>query len=53
MLAYLGYTEQAKQLERAIEKTYHVGVSLTCDQGGRGSTMEFAEAVVESIVSMK
>ncbi len=50
MLAYLGYTEQAKQLERAIEQTYHVGVSLTRDQGGRGSTMEFVEAVVKSIL---
>jgi isocitrate/isopropylmalate dehydrogenase len=52
MLTYLGYTEQAEQLERAIEQTYHEEVSLTRDQGGRGSTMEFVEAVVESIISM-
>src|SRR5437868_8257822 len=41
MLEYLGYIEQAKQLERAIEQTYHAGIGLTRDQGGRGSTMEF------------
>jgi hypothetical protein len=50
MLAYFGYAEQAKKLERAIEQTYRVGVSLTLDQGGRGSTMEFTEAVAESIL---
>jgi 3-isopropylmalate dehydrogenase len=53
MLAYLGYTEQAQQLERAIEQTYRGGVSLTRDQGGSASTMEFVEAVVDSVVSMK
>src|SRR5947209_316237 len=34
MLAYLGYTESAQWLERAIEQTYRRGVSLDCDQGG-------------------
>ena len=53
MLTYLGYTEQAKQLEHAIEQTYSEGVSLTRDQGGSESTMEFVEAVVETIVSMR
>src|SRR5438046_8564900 len=38
MLAYLGFAEQAKQVERAIEKTYHEGACLTRDQGGRRST---------------
>jgi isocitrate/isopropylmalate dehydrogenase len=52
MLTYLGYTEQAKQLERAIEQTYDAGVSLTPDQGGNGSTMEFVEAVRESILKV-
>ena len=50
MLTYLGYTEQGKKLERAIEQTYHAGVGLTLDQGGRGSTMEFIETVKESIL---
>jgi isocitrate/isopropylmalate dehydrogenase len=50
MLAYLGYTEQGKQLERAIEQTYRVGAVLTLDQGGKGSTLEFVESVLESIL---
>ncbi|TMD36020.1 MAG: hypothetical protein E6J04_04820, partial [Chloroflexi bacterium] len=53
MLAYLGYTEQAQWLERAIEQTYREGVSLTCDQGGSASTMEFVEGVVGAIAPMK
>src|SRR5947199_1525453 len=52
MLAYLGYTEQAQWLERAIEQTYREGVSLTRDQGGSASTMEFVEGVVGAIVPM-
>ncbi len=53
MLAHLGYTEQSQQLERAIEKTYLEGISLTCDQGGNASTVEFVGAVVDTIVSMR
>lgn len=49
MLAHLGYAEQSQQLEWAIEKTYREGVSLTSDQGGSASTVEFVEAIVESI----
>ena len=53
MLAYLGYTQEAQRLERAIEQVFREGVSLNSDQGGSASTMEFVEAVVESVVSMK
>src|SRR5438046_7739309 len=53
MLAYLGYSEQARRLEHAIEQVYREGLSLNSDQGGSASTMEFVEAVVESVVSMK
>jgi isocitrate/isopropylmalate dehydrogenase len=53
MLAYLGYTDQAQRLERAIEQVYREGVSLTRDQGGSASTMEFVEAVVESAEAIK
>lgn len=49
MLTYLGYNEQSKKLESAIEQTYRAGVVLTLDQGGRGRTMEFIEAVKELI----
>jgi 3-isopropylmalate dehydrogenase len=51
MLSYLGYTEQGKQLERAIEQTYRAGVVLTLDQGGKGSTLEFVEVVLASILT--
>jgi len=45
MLEYLGYVEQAQQLEHAVEKVYREGIALTRDQGGGVSTMEFVEAV--------
>lgn len=53
MLAYLGYTEQAMRLERAIEQIYQDGTHLTPDQGGSTSTLEFMEAVVERVVALK
>lgn len=45
MLAYLGYTEQSRRLERAIEEVYREGASLTHDQGGTASTLEFVKAI--------
>ncbi len=45
MLTYLGYHEQARQLERAIEETYREKITLTGDQGGEASTAEFVETV--------
>ncbi len=57
MLTYLGYTQQARRLEYAIEQVYLEGLTLTRDQGGVASTMEFVEAVIghlaESPVSMQ
>jgi 3-isopropylmalate dehydrogenase len=52
MLAYLGYSEQARRLEHAIELVYREGNNLNDDQGGSASTMEFVEAVVESVGSV-
>jgi len=46
MLEYLGYVEQARCLESAIERVYREGTALTCDQGGSASTLEFVEAVI-------
>ena len=46
MLEYLGYVEQARCLESAIEQVYREGTALTCDQGGSASTLEFVEAVI-------
>ncbi|HCJ35869.1 MAG TPA: isocitrate/isopropylmalate dehydrogenase family protein [Ktedonobacter sp.] len=45
LLAYLGFSQQAQQLELAIEQVYREEATLTCDQGGNASTMEFVEAV--------
>ncbi len=53
MLAYLGYTNQAERLGRAIEQIYRDGTHLTCDQGGHTNTMELVEAVIEAVVSMQ
>jgi isocitrate/isopropylmalate dehydrogenase len=45
MLDYLGYTEQARLLERAVEAVYREGAVLPVDQGGEASTSEFVAAV--------
>lgn len=45
MLEYLGYTEQAQRLERAITNVYREGQVLPVDQGGLASTVEFVEAI--------
>jgi isocitrate/isopropylmalate dehydrogenase len=45
MLDYLGYEEQARQLEQAIIQTYHDGATLPVDQGGHASTAEFVDVV--------
>ena len=45
MLDYLGYTEQGRRLENAIEQTYREGTVLTLDQGGSADTTEFVEEV--------
>lgn len=45
MLEYLGFSDGAARLRRALEQTYAEGRTLTPDQGGRASTVEFCEAV--------
>lgn len=45
LLDYLGYSEEARRLERAIQQVYHEGEVLTRDQRGNAGTMEFVEAV--------
>jgi 3-isopropylmalate dehydrogenase len=47
MLDYLGYTEQAHELERAIAQVYSDGQALPVDQGGEATTSEFIAAVCE------
>jgi isocitrate/isopropylmalate dehydrogenase len=45
MLEYLGYAEQAAQLQQAVTATYREGTVLPVDQGGQASTAEFVDAV--------
>jgi isocitrate/isopropylmalate dehydrogenase len=45
MLDYLGYSEQARTLERAVEQTYREGRILPVDQGGHATTSEFIAAI--------
>jgi isocitrate/isopropylmalate dehydrogenase len=49
MLYYLGYIEQARALESAIEQTYSEGTLLPIDQGGQAGTEEFVQAIIERL----
>jgi isocitrate/isopropylmalate dehydrogenase len=45
MLEYLGFSEEARRLSRAVERTYRDGRALTPDQGGRASAEQLCESV--------
>jgi isocitrate/isopropylmalate dehydrogenase len=45
MLDYLGFEDAARRLEAAVARVYADGEPLTPDQGGRATTLEFADAV--------
>jgi isocitrate/isopropylmalate dehydrogenase len=45
LLEYLGFGPAARRLERAIERVYAEGKTLTRDQGGNATTREFCRAV--------
>ena len=45
MLEYLGFAPAAARLESAVTRVYAEGRSLTPDQGGRATTLEFCAAV--------
>ena len=49
MLDYLGMYQEADVLEKAIAAVYKDGKNLTYDQGGKATTIEFAQAVLEEI----
>ena len=49
MMEYLGYTEFARRLERAIEQVYADGKVLTPDQGGNASTSDMVQAVADAL----
>ena len=45
MLEYLGFAPAAARLESAVTRVYAEGRSLTPDQGGRATTLQFCAAV--------
>jgi len=49
MLEYIGYTDAAARLDRAISQVYAEGKTLTLDQGGSASTTAFCAAVRECL----
>ncbi len=49
MLEHLGFADEAAALERAVERVYAEGKTLTPDQGGTASTTAFCDAVAESL----
>lgn len=49
MLEHLGEIAAARRLQRAIEKVYQEGRTLTPDVGGNASTQQFTDAVVEAV----
>lgn len=49
MLNYLGFAPTAARLRGAITRVYAEGNTLTPDQGGRASSVEFCGAVVERL----
>ena len=51
LLQYLGFSDAASNLERAVKEVYVSGLALTRDQGGSSSTSEFCAAVGGRLLS--
>jgi isocitrate/isopropylmalate dehydrogenase len=49
LLRYVGYDEQARRLERAVQQVYLDGTALTIDQGGSAKTVEFVDVLVDKL----
>jgi isocitrate dehydrogenase (NAD+) len=49
MLAHLGEREASQRLQLAIQAVYADGKCLTGDVGGKGSTFQFTEAVIQNL----
>lgn len=49
MLAYLGEREASAKLEKAIHRVYREATHLTGDVGGKSSTKEFTDAVIQAM----
>ena len=51
MLRHLGEPEAALKIRNALEKVYRHRDKLTRDVGGKASTSEFADAIIEAMQS--
>jgi isocitrate dehydrogenase (NAD+) len=49
MLTYLGETEAAGRIERAVRQVYREGKTLTRDVGGSATTAEFTKGVIQTL----
>ncbi len=49
MLGHLGMKNEASALEKAVAEVYRKGEVRTADQGGKATTKEFAQAVLNEI----
>jgi isocitrate dehydrogenase (NAD+) len=49
MLDYLNETKAARRIENALHKVYREGKSLTRDVGGKATTAQFTEAIVQAL----
>ncbi len=49
MLRHLGEQDAANRIRAAVERVYRVKQHLTRDMGGKASTSEFADAVIEQL----
>jgi isocitrate/isopropylmalate dehydrogenase len=49
MLEHMGLGAEALRLEAAVAAVYRQGRALTRDQGGRATTREFCQAVLEAL----
>ncbi len=49
MLEYMGYTDEAIKIKRAVATVFANGVSLTPDLGGDGTTETFTKVVIQNL----
>ncbi|MDW7660524.1 MAG: isocitrate/isopropylmalate family dehydrogenase [Bacillota bacterium] len=49
MLEYMGYTDEANKIKRAVATVFANGVSLTPDLGGDGTTETFTKVVIQNL----
>src|ERR1700735_2919537 len=49
MLRYLQEDATAERIENALQRVYHEGKTLTSDVGGKATTAQFTEAVIQAV----